>query len=67
MSQKLQMALAEVTQLYLRAAFSPRPPGETETQTAQRLWQHAWPEWVRLLIANRLSRIANRLSRIADR
>jgi transglutaminase-like putative cysteine protease len=52
LNQKLQTALEAVTQVYVRALFSPRAPTAAETQAAQRLW--AWRAWLKLFFQRRL-------------
>lgn len=38
-------ALRELTALYLRAAFCPRPILPEEARLAQTIWRQAWPAW----------------------
>ncbi len=51
---RLRDAVTRVTALYLRATFSPHPPTAAEMQTAQRSWQRAAPDWLRLWLKEHL-------------
>jgi hypothetical protein len=63
----LLTALSRATALYLRAVFSQHEVSSSEAEMARRGWRRARGEWLKALVAHRLSHMADRLSRIARR
>ena len=51
--QGLSGALAQATDLYQRAAYSPRPPAPQSVASARRLWARSFWEWLRLAVTNK--------------
>jgi hypothetical protein len=49
---RLLHALEQATALYEQAAFSPRPPAQTQVETARRAWQAAGWEWLKKRISD---------------
>ena len=54
----LNEAIELATSLYQRSLFSPHTPTQAEVQAAQRCWQRATPQWLKLWITHLAARSA---------